>query len=204
MVCIAVFLLLNSNSLLQHFVDDGHGIQSQDLKNYIGESRGVTSNNTTVKTFGFRGQFLASLCAMAHVEITSKAKQEFETYKKVIKNGKVISCTKALFMRTTGTTLALTNLFDTLPVRKEQILSKKHLEVAMIIRMIQAIAIIHPNVQITLTSGGNIQVQTHQHCQTREDIATWKVTFAQVFGEQIAKFLTQMKRWETNEYVLYG
>ncbi|KAJ7932954.1 histidine kinase-like ATPase [Mycena leptocephala] len=74
---------------------------------------------TTVTTFGFRGEALSSLCALCESVVVSTATQppmgvtlEMESSGKIRHKGKVA--------RQRGTTITLTNLFSTLPVRRKE------------------------------------------------------------------------------------
>ncbi|KAH8155333.1 uncharacterized protein LAJ45_00343 [Morchella importuna] len=75
----------------------------------------------SVKTFGFRGEALSSLCALADLQITTATSEEapkgtrleFET------SGKLKSRSVAAAQR--GTTVLVENIFKTLPVRRSEL-----------------------------------------------------------------------------------
>lgn len=67
-------------------------------------------------TFGFRGEALSSLCALASVSIVTRTEEQVAANRITYDhNGKIIS--RAPMARARGTTVALAKLFETLPVR---------------------------------------------------------------------------------------
>ncbi|KAJ6550886.1 DNA mismatch repair protein [Mycena vulgaris] len=104
-------------------IDNGGGISEENyeglaLKNHTSKLSTFT-DLTTVTTFGFRGEALSSLCALCESVVVSTATQapmgvtlEMESSGKIRHKGKVA--------RQRGTTITLTNLFSTLPVRRKE------------------------------------------------------------------------------------
>ena len=99
--------------------DNGKGIVHDDME--IAFERHATSkirqadDLETVKSMGFRGEALASIAAIAKVEMKSKTDEEETGYRVVVEGGKVleseeIGCPK-------GTTITVENLFYNTPVR---------------------------------------------------------------------------------------
>ena len=101
--------------------DNGKGIMPDDME--IAFERHATSkirkaeDLETVKSMGFRGEALASISAIARVEMQSKTKENSTGYKIIVEGGKIISkdecgCPK-------GTTITVQNLFyNTLLIEK--------------------------------------------------------------------------------------
>ncbi|KAJ7758016.1 histidine kinase-like ATPase [Mycena metata] len=104
-------------------VDNGGGISEENyeglaLKHHTSKLSSF-ADLTTVTTFGFRGEALSSLCALCESVVVSTATRppigvtlEMESSGKVRHKGKVA--------RQRGTTITLTNLFSTLPVRRKE------------------------------------------------------------------------------------
>ncbi|KAJ7690397.1 hypothetical protein B0H17DRAFT_1011617 [Mycena rosella] len=104
-------------------IDNGGGISEENyeglaLKNHTSKLSSF-ADLTTVTTFGFRGEALSSLCALCESVVVSTATQppmgvtlEMESSGKIRHKGKVA--------RQRGTTITLTNLFSTLPVRRKE------------------------------------------------------------------------------------
>ena len=69
-----------------------------------------------LSTFGFRGEALSSLCALATVSIVTRTEAQVAANKIAYDhNGKIAS--RVPLARARGTTVALAKLFETLPVR---------------------------------------------------------------------------------------
>ncbi|KAJ7040580.1 hypothetical protein C8F04DRAFT_1082777 [Mycena alexandri] len=104
-------------------MDNGGGISEENyeglaLKNHTSKLSSF-ADLTTVTTFGFRGEALSSLCALCESVVVSTATRppmgvtlEMESSGKIRHKGKVA--------RQRGTTITLTNLFSTLPVRRKE------------------------------------------------------------------------------------
>ncbi|KAJ7127884.1 hypothetical protein C8R44DRAFT_778955 [Mycena epipterygia] len=104
-------------------IDNGGGISEENyeglaLKNHTSKLSSF-ADLTTVTTFGFRGEALSSLCALCESVVVSTATQppmgvtlEMESSGKIRHKGKVA--------RQRGTTITLTNIFSTLPVRRKE------------------------------------------------------------------------------------
>ena len=99
--------------------DNGKGMLEDDME--IAFERHATSkirsadDLETVKSMGFRGEALASIAAIAKVEMKSKTEESQTGYEVVIEGGNIISkqevgCPK-------GTTITVQNLFYNTPVR---------------------------------------------------------------------------------------
>ena len=68
-----------------------------------------------VRTMGFRGEALASIAAIAKVEMISKKENADIAHKIVVEGGKTLEFTEAA--RNVGTTITVQNLFYNTPVR---------------------------------------------------------------------------------------
>ena len=99
--------------------DNGKGIANDDLE--IAFERHATSkirsadDLDTVTSMGFRGEALASIAAVANVEMVSKTADEEIGYKIVVEAGNVLEKEEAGCR--TGTTITVRNLFFNTPVR---------------------------------------------------------------------------------------
>eukprot|EP00698_Gefionella_okellyi_P015149 TRINITY_DN425_c0_g1_i1.p1 TRINITY_DN425_c0_g1~~TRINITY_DN425_c0_g1_i1.p1 ORF type:complete len:850 (-),score=207.53 TRINITY_DN425_c0_g1_i1:49-2520(-) len=126
-------------------VDNGSGI---DSSNYCGlTERHATSKLAdftdleTVSTFGFRGEAMNSLCALARVTVlTRTSNQDVGARLSFASDGSIISQSAA--PRDVGTTVTLTNLFESLPVRAREFRKNIKREFAKLLNVLQAYAII--------------------------------------------------------------
>ncbi|KAI5839313.1 hypothetical protein DFP73DRAFT_562263 [Morchella snyderi] len=172
-------------------VDNGVGITSDNyesiaLKHWTSK---LTSYDDldNVTTFGFRGEALSSLCALADLHITTATAEdapkgtrlEFET------SGKLKSRSVAAAQR--GTTVLVENIFKTLPVRRSELERNIKREYTKVLGILQAYAGIYVGVKFSVFNqpprGRKTPVfATKGNPTTRENIAN-------VFG---AKTLTAL------------
>jgi DNA mismatch repair protein MutL len=103
-------------------------------------------------TKGFRGEALASIAAIAHVELKTKtANEELGTCIK-IEGSEIIS--QDFVAASTGTSLAVKNLFFNIPARRN-FLKSTAVETRHIIDEFQRVALAHPNIAFLLHHNGN-------------------------------------------------
>ncbi len=99
--------------------DDGSGIQEDDME--ISFERHSTSKIRSaddldvVKTMGFRGEALASIAAIANVEMVSKTENAETGHRIVIEGGNVLEKTEVGAPK--GTRITVEKLFFNTPVR---------------------------------------------------------------------------------------
>ena len=141
--------------------DNGKGFLPDDME--IAFERHATSkirqadDLDTVTSMGFRGEALASIAAISHVELVSRT-AENEIGKKVeIKGGNVINLEDAGCPK--GTTITVTDLFFNTPVRYK-FLKKDFTEAGYIEDVVTRIALVHPEIAIKLISSGKVIIQT--------------------------------------------
>ena len=142
--------------------DNGKGIAKDDVE--LAFERHATSkirnaeDLDTVKSMGFRGEALASIAAIANVELVSKTETEPIGNRIVVEGGDVLSfdeigCSK-------GTTITVRNLFFNTPVRYK-FLKKDFTESGYIEDVVTRIALVHPEIAIKFINSGKIVLQTN-------------------------------------------
>ena len=142
--------------------DDGSGIAEDDME--IAFERHATSKIRSaddlenVRSMGFRGEALASIAAIAKVEMISKRADSEIGHKIVVEGGKILE--KSELGCNTGTTITVQNLFFNTPVRYK-FLKKNYTEAGYIEDVITRIALVNKNVAIKLISDGKTIVQTN-------------------------------------------
>ena len=142
--------------------DNGKGIAQDDLE--IAFERHATSkirsadDLNTVTSMGFRGEALASIAAIANVEMISKTEEQEIGYRVVVEAGNVLE--KEETGCRTGTTITVKNLFFNTPVRYK-FLKKDYTESGYIEDVITRIALVNPNVSIKLINTGKTVIQTN-------------------------------------------
>ena len=142
--------------------DNGKGIAQDDLE--IAFERHATSkirsadDLDTVTSMGFRGEALASIAAIANVEMVSKTQEQDIGYRVVVEAGNVLEKEEAGCK--TGTTITVRNLFFNTPVRYK-FLKKDYTESGYIEDVITRIALVNPNIAIKLINTGKTVIQTN-------------------------------------------
>ena len=142
--------------------DNGKGIAQDDLE--IAFERHATSkirsadDLDTVTSMGFRGEALASIAAIANVELVSKTKEQDVGYKVIVEAGDVLE--KEEIGCQTGTSITVRNLFFNTPVRYK-FLKKDYTESGYIEDAITRIALVNPNIAIKLINTGKTVIQTN-------------------------------------------
>ena len=141
--------------------DNGKGFMPDDME--MAFERHATSkireakDLETVTSMGFRGEALASIAAISHVELVSKTENN-EIGKKVeVKGGDIINVEDAGCPK--GSTITVTDLFYNTPVRYK-FLKKDFTEAGYIEDVVTRIALVHPEISIKLVNSGKVIIQT--------------------------------------------
>ena len=106
---------------------------------------------------GFRGEALASIAAIANVEMVSKHQDSEIGNRIVVEAGKTLEFEEAGCPK--GTTITVKNLFFNTPVRYK-FLKKDFTEAGYIEDVVTRIALVNPNIAIKLTNNGKVIIQT--------------------------------------------
>jgi len=151
---ISIVIKEGGKSLIQ-ISDDGMGMNEEDA--VIAFARHATSkirsyeDLETIRTLGFRGEALASITAVAHVELkTRRAADEVGTLVR-IEGGDVREQSKTSAQP--GTTITVRNLFYNTPARRH-FLKSNNTEFKHIYEVVQRVALSHPEMVIEFTSDG--------------------------------------------------
>ena len=163
--------------------DNGKGIAQDDLE--IAFERHATSKIRTaddldvVTSMGFRGEALASIAAIANVELVSKTEEQQVGYKVVVEAGDILSKEEIGCQK--GTSITVRNLFFNTPVRYK-FLKKDYTESGYIEDVITRIALVHPEIAIRLVNTGKTIVQISGN----DDL---KSVIYNIYGKDIAENL---------------
>ena len=131
----------------------------------------------TVMSMGFRGEALASITAIARVEMVSKTASQSNGYRIVVEGGKVLE--KGETGCADGTSITVTNLFYNTPVRYK-FLKKDFTEAGYIEDVITRIALVHPEISIKLINAGKTIIQTNGN-------GDLKTVIYSIYGKDIAE-----------------
>ena len=142
--------------------DNGKGIERDDVE--IAFERHATSKIRSaedlqeVKSMGFRGEALASIAAIANVELVSKTQNQPTGEKVIAEGGEILSVEEVAC--STGTVITVRNLFYNTPVRYK-FLKKDFTETGYIEDVITRIALVHPEISFRLINSGKTIIQTN-------------------------------------------
>lgn len=143
-------------------IDNGSGIAKDDIA--FAFERHATSkirsaeDLESVKSMGFRGEALASIAAIAHVELVTKTEEEFMGNKIIVEGGEILEQEETGTQ--TGTTITISDLFYNTPVRYK-FLKKDYTELGYIEDTVTRIALANPNVAIRLSNENKTLVKTN-------------------------------------------
>lgn len=137
-------------------IDNGVGMNDTDAR--MCWERHATSKISQaadlfkIRTMGFRGEALASIAAIAHVEL--KTKQKDEELGCIIQiEGSEVKKQEAI-ATTNGTTITVKNLFFNVPARRN-FLKSIPVETKHIIEEFTRVALAHPEISFSLHNGDN-------------------------------------------------
>ena len=148
--CINVIIRDSGKTLIQ-IIDDGSGMSETDAR--LSFERHATSKITSandlfaINTKGFRGEALASIAAVAMVELKTR-REEDETGTNIFISGSKVelqepcSCSK-------GSSFSVRNLFYNVPARRK-FLKSDNTEFRHIISEFQKVVLPHPEIKFTL------------------------------------------------------
>ena len=142
--------------------DNGKGIAKDDTE--IAFERHATSkirqasDIETIHSMGFRGEALASIAAVANVELITKTENDDIGTRLVVEAGKVLE--EGEIGCKTGTSITVKNLFFNTPVRYK-FLKKDFTESGYIEDVITRMALVHPNISFKLINTGKTVIQTN-------------------------------------------
>lgn len=136
-------------------IDNGCGMGKEDaalsfVKHATSKISGI-KDLEAVRTMGFRGEALSSICAVAKVEIVTKTREELSGTKVIVHGGKLRGISEA--GAADGTAVTVEELFYNTPARKKYLKSDST-ELAHIIDVVTRNALGHNNVSFTLLHNG--------------------------------------------------
>jgi DNA mismatch repair protein MutL len=149
-------IVKEAGKTLIHVIDNGFGMSETDAR--LSFERHATSKIQAAEdlfnlhTKGFRGEALASIAAIAHVELQTK-KEDAELGTRIkIEGSKLIR--QEVISTPTGTSIAVKNLFYNIPARRN-FLKSDGVELRHIIDEFQRVALAHADIKFVLYHNGN-------------------------------------------------
>jgi DNA mismatch repair protein MutL len=189
-------IIQDAGKQLVQVIDNGKGMSETDARMCF--ERHATSKIRNIddlfhiRTMGFRGEALASIAAVAQVELKSKRAEDetgtcIEIENSVVKKQEPIAAT-------VGTSIAMKNLFFNVPARRN-FLKSNAAEMRHIVDEFMRVALSFPNIFFSLTGGG----QEIFHLEK----GSLKQRIVQVMGQHYNARLVTVQ--ETTDYLnIYG
>lgn len=168
--------------------DDGWGMVEEDLslavQPHATSKLASVDDLSAIETLGFRGEALASIASVSHMEIFSQtAGASSGQVLKLVGGEPRSSFSQA---GTPGTYIEVKHLFFNTPVRKRQ-LQRPATEMAHITKCVRELALAHPEVSFQLSREGKEVLFTSGH-------ATLDQTIVEVFGPDVMSELLPIGR----------
>jgi len=179
--------------------DDGTGIESEDVETAFG--RYATSKISDVEdldaisTLGFRGEALASIAAVAQVDITTSVAEGTVGDALTLKDGIVVRHIQQA--RPHGTTITVRDLFRNVPARLK-FLKSTATENSHIAEVVSQYALAYPEVKFSLNIDGRTTLQTSGNGKLMDVVIV-------VYGLETAKRMLEVNGgevgWQAGEAV---
>ena len=180
-------IILDAGRTLIQVIDDGCGMTDEEAA--LCFERHSTSKIATaqdlerISTYGFRGEALASIAAVAEVTLKTR-KQEEEIGTQVIISESGISSQEAV-STPVGSNFAIRNLFFNVPARRK-FLKSDNAELRHIIAEFTRVAITRPGIAMRLTVNG-------KDIYSLRAVADAKHRIHDIFGREVINELVDVK-----------
>ncbi len=189
-------IIRDAGKTLIQVVDNGCGMSEKDAR--VSFERHATSKIKdandlfAIRTMGFRGEAMASMAAIAHIELKTKP-HSISVGTRIIVEGSEIkeqeNCATA-----NGTSIAIKNLFYNVPARRN-FLKSDQVELKHITEEFQRIALAHPEVSLSMHHNNNELFHLPQSSLRQRIVA--------VFGNKYNEKLVPLEE-ETNLVIISG
>jgi len=183
-------IVKDAGKTLIQIIDNGSGMSDTDAR--LSFERHATSkiNNANdlfcIRTMGFRGEALASIAAIAHVELKTKL-HDASLGTQIIMEGSEVKSQQACQF-SGGTSISVKNLFFNVPARrnflKSDVLESNHIQEEFC-----RVALINPNIAFTYHHNGKLIFQLEKSNQ--------KQRIVNIFGKSYTERLIPLEQ-ETN------
>ncbi|MGC1204217.1 MAG: DNA mismatch repair endonuclease MutL [Flavobacteriaceae bacterium] len=149
-------IIKDAGKTLVQVIDNGKGMSNTDAR--LSFERHATSKIRTaddlfqLHTKGFRGEALASIAAIAHVELKTKQDVDDIGNTIIIEGSAVVS--QEVVVTPKGTSISVKNLFFNIPARRN-FLKSNTVELRHVIDEFHRVALAHPNIKFALYNNGS-------------------------------------------------
>ncbi len=142
-------------------VDDGCGIAPDQLelacRPHTTSKLRTSADLLALTTLGFRGEALASIAAVAELEIVSAMDESGIAVELTLRPG--CAAERSSTARPRGTTVVVRDLFAHIPARAALMLGP-HREAARVLSVVRTHALCHPDVRFTLVQDGRLVLRS--------------------------------------------
>ncbi|MCR5271687.1 MAG: DNA mismatch repair endonuclease MutL [Lachnospiraceae bacterium] len=171
---------------LIRITDNGCGIKSDQVSLAFLPHATSKINNAndllSVKSLGFRGEALSSVCAVSQVELITKTGDEMLGTRFLIEGSKEIS--KDEIGAPNGSTFLIRNLFYNTPARGK-FLKSNTTEGSYVNALMEHLAMSHPEISFKFISNGQTKLQTSGNSKSKDIIY-------QVYGRDITSHVLEI------------
>lgn len=173
----------NGGSTYIRITDDGCGIERDEIKKvFVSHATSKISDKddlNSISTLGFRGEAMASISAVAKVELLTKAEHESFGTRYEIAGGEEISFDEAGCPK--GTTIVVRDIFFNTPARMK-FLKKDVTEGNAVASIVDRMAISHPEISFRFIRDGKQTLITSGNKELKSAIYS-------VFGKEVSDAL---------------
>jgi DNA mismatch repair protein MutL len=149
-------VIKNAGKTLVQVIDDGEGMSATDLRlafeRHATSKIKVAEDLFALSTKGFRGEALASIAAIAHIENHTKTSDEEVSHCLKIEGSKVVD--QSLSTQPQGTSIAVKSLFYNIPARRN-FLKSDQVELRHVIDEFHRVALAHPGIKFLFFNNGS-------------------------------------------------
>lgn len=149
-------IIKDAGKTLVQVIDNGKGMSTTDAR--LSFERHATSKIRSAEdlfqlhTKGFRGEALASIAAIAHVELKTKQPQDDVGNSIIIEGSKITD--QDVVVTPQGTSVSVKNLFFNIPARRN-FLKSDNVELRHIIDEFHRVALAHPSIAFAFYNNGS-------------------------------------------------
>ena len=183
---------------LIRITDNGSGINKDDVKvAFVRHSTSKISNAedlSFITSLGFRGEALASIAAVADVELITKPKEAFSAVRYHISGGEEKEFEE--IGAPDGTTFIIRDVFGCVPVRRK-FLKSSATEGSYCNEAVERIALSHPDISIKYVNNGRNVLYTNGSGRMKD------VIFG-IYGRDIASEIAELSYTGRNEIKISG
>ncbi|GAA4290440.1 DNA mismatch repair endonuclease MutL [Aestuariibaculum suncheonense] len=149
-------IIKDAGKTLVQVIDDGKGMSATDAR--LSFERHATSKIRSAEdlfqlhTKGFRGEALASIAAIAHVELRTRQEDDDVGTGILIEGSKVVA--QDVVVTPPGTSISVKNLFFNIPARRN-FLRSNNVELRHVLDEFHRVALAHPDISFAFYNNGS-------------------------------------------------